>query len=259
MSDEDFDDPVLKWEQRDLSIYTEVPDGLWRKLALIGKEGGYGSIRVTAGNEVITKVPADDYKHVDQAPADSGWIPAYVGKLDGTIDFDIVESDPMAPSKDKVRVWLGFPFNHGERWSVSHDGSLIWTWRDYRFESAFDHQELVEAYERYRGTAGRLYITENGHIWINVPNDDIAPNKESQVRNAVASWKQRAEENDDTATLRLVNRRLVATSREDDPSTGHFPIHLGHLRNFDGGTIPRTVVDDQSYFQAVCEYENVWE
>ncbi len=45
----------------------------------------------------------------------------------------------------------------------------------------------------------------------------------------------------------------------DTSSTGHFPIHLGHLRNFDGGTIPRTVIDDQSYFQAVCEYENVWE
>lgn len=259
VSDEEFDDPVVKWKQRDLSIYTDVPDELWLQLTLLGKSGGYGSFRVTAKNEVITKVPADNYDHVDQAPADSGWIPAYVGKLEGMIDFDVVELDPSAPEPGEIRVWRGFPFNHGERWSVSHKGSLIWTWRDYRFESAFSHQELVNAYEQYRGTAGRLYITEKGHIWINVPNNDIPPDKEEKVRDAVAYWKQRAEKNDDTATLRLVNRRLVATSSEDDPSTGHFPIHLGHLSDFDGGTIPRPVVDDPSYFRAVCEYENVWE
>ncbi|MFC7216035.1 hypothetical protein ACFQO4_18355 [Saliphagus sp. GCM10025334] len=258
VSDDDFDDVVLKWEQRDLSVYTDVPDGLRRALVLMGKSGGYGSIRVTAGNEVLTKIPADDYKYIDEAPVNSGWIPAYVGKLDGTIDFEIINSDPLQPETGEIRVWRGFPFNHGERWSVGHDSSLIWTWRDYRFKSAFDHPELVKTYEQYRETAGRFYLTENQHIWINVPNNGIAPGKEESVRNAVATWKRRAESEDDTATLRLVNRRLVATSHDDDPSTGHFPIHLGHLSDFDEGTIPRPVVDDPSYFQSVCEYENAW-
>lgn len=101
VSNEKFNDVVLKWEQRDLQIFTEVPDGLRRALVLLGKEGGYGSIRVTAGGEILTKVPAEDYKHVDKAPMDSGWIPVYVGKLDGNIDFDEVEIDPMAPSRKK--------------------------------------------------------------------------------------------------------------------------------------------------------------
>ena len=259
VSDDDFDDAVLKWEQRDLAIFTEPPDGLRRALVLLGKSGGYGSFRVTADNEVLTKVKADDYKHVDEAPVSSGWIPVYVGKLSGTLDFDEVDSDPLTPRKNNIKVWKGFPFHHGERWSVSQDGTLFWKWKDYRFESAFDHPELVAEYQKYRGTAGRLYITENAHVWVNVPKNDIAPAKQSAVRNAIKKWKQTAEQEDDTATLRLVNRRLVATSGDDDPSTGHFPIHLGQLSDFDGGVIPRPVVDEPSYFQAVCEYEHVWE
>lgn len=259
VSHDDFSDAVLKWEQRDLAVYTDVPRGLRRSLALLGKSGGYGSIRLTAGKEILTKVPAEEYDDLHKAPIDSGWIPVYVGKLDGTIQFNEIDTDPEPPRRDRVTVWRGFPFNHGERWSVSHDGTLIWTWRDYRFESAFNHSELVSAYEKYRKTAGRLYCTENGHIWINVPNGGVAPKKTREIKSAVKEWRKQAEENDAAGTLRLVNRRLVATSQEDNPSTGHFPIHLGRLRDFDSGVIPRPVVENESYFEAVCEYETVWE
>ncbi len=259
VSHDDFTDAVLKWEQRDLSVYTSVPNGLQRALSLLGKSGGYGSIRLTAGKEVLAKVPAEEYDDVNKAPIDSGWIPVYVGKLDGTIEFDEIDTDPRAPRQNRVKVWRGFPFNHGERWSVSYDGNLIWTWRDYRFKPAFDHSELVSAYQEYRETAGRLYCTENGHIWINVPNDDIAPAKGDAIQSAVKKWRGQAEESGNTSTLRLVNRRLVATSGGDDPSTGHLPIHLGQLRDFDNGRIPRPIVEDESYFQAVCDYETVWE
>lgn len=259
VSDEDFNSAVLKWEHRDLSIYTEPPKGLRRALVLLGKTGGHGSFRVTANNEILTKIKAEDYKHVDEAPINEGWIPVYVGKLSGTLEFDVVDSDPTTPRTGGVKVWKGLPFNHGERWSVSQDGSLFWKWRDYRFDSAFEHPELVKKYQRYRGTAGRLYITENAHVWVNVPKDDIPQAKQFAVQEAIKKWKQTAEEEDDRATLRLVNRRLVATSREDDPSTGQFPIHLGQLGDFDGGVIPKPVVDEPSYFQAVCQYEHVWE
>lgn len=259
VSDEDFNDPVLKWKQRDLAIFTDVPDGIRRALVLLGKSGGYGSFRVTADNEVLAKVKAEDYKHTDEAPSDDGWILVYVGKLDGKIAFDTIELDPLPPERGSIKVWEGFPFNHGERWSVQQDGSLMWKWKDYRFESAFDHSELVSAYRSYRGTAGRLYITENAHVWVNVPKNDIAAGKKAEIKRAVREWKQSAEHQDDTATLRLVNRRLVATSSVDDPSTGHFPIHLGHLSHFDDGVIPRPIVDDSSYFQAAGEYEQVWE
>lgn len=259
VSDDDFDDAVLKWEHRDLRIFTDPPDGLRKALVLLGKSGGYGSIRVTAANEILTKIPAEDYKHVDKAPIDSGWIPVYVGKLTGTIDFDEVDTDPRGPSRGRIKVWKGFPFNHGERWSVSADGTLIWQWRDYRFESAFNHSELINTYRKYRGTAGRLYLTENSHVWVNVPKDDITADKEKSVARAVEKWQRAAQKDNDNATLRLVNRRLVATSGQDDPSTGHLPIHLGQLRKFDDGIIPKPVVNDHSYFQAICDYEEVWE
>lgn len=255
---DNFSDPVLKWEKQDLKIFTNPPQGLRRALVLLGKSGGLGSIRITSDREVLTKIPADDYKHVDQAPIDTGWIPVYVGRLSGTIDFEEVNTDPRPP-RYKVQVWEGFTFNHGERWSVSHNGNLIWTWRDYRFESAFDHNDIVETYREYRETAGRFYITEYGHIWVNVSRDNIPAQKASEVRNAIRSWKRDAESSGDAATLRLVNRRLVATSRDDDPATGLLPIHIGHLSQFDSGKIPQPIVDDESYYQAVCEYETVWE
>jgi hypothetical protein len=37
------------------------------------------------------------------------------------------------------------------------------------------------------------------------------------------------------------------------------PIHLGYLRDFDGGLLPRPVVDDDEYFLEVGQYEEVWE
>ena len=259
VSDDDFDQAVLKWKHRDLVIFSEPPENLRRTLVLLGREGGYGSFRITAGGEVLTKIPAEDYKHVDQALVDQGWIPVYVGRLEGSIDFDEVTVDPRPPEKEHVKVWTGFPFNHGERWSLTHEGRLVWKWRDYEFESRSDHPELVDTYRAYRGTPGRLYITETHHVWGNAPRDDIPPEKQPEVARAVAKWKRRAEENGDTATLRLVNRRLVSTSRSDDSSTGQFPIHLGHLSRFDGGIVPKPVVDEESYYLAVSEYETVWE
>lgn len=259
VSNSDYDEDVLKWEQRDLAVYTEAPDRLQRWLFAMGKRDGRGSVRVTADWEVLTKVRASRYSHADAAPVDSGWIPAYVGKLRGDLGFGDVDANPDPPPRGEVRVWRGFPFNNGERWTVGTDGTLVWPWRDYRFESVFDHAELVGTYAQYRDTPGRLYVTEGGHVWVNVPRDGIPAAKRDQVRSAIQAWKRQAEERGDHATLRLVNRRLVATSRDEDPSTGQFPMHIGHLRDFDDGAIPRPVVDDPSYFQAVCEYESVWE
>lgn len=256
VSHDDFSDDVVKWKQRDLSIFAEPPKGLRRAMILAGKSGG-GSFRVTAQGEVITKIEADDYSNLDQAPVSEGWIPVYLGKLTGSFDFGVVDSNPPKPAQD-VAIWRGFPFNHGERWAVDQNEDLIWTWRDYRFKSAFNHDELVRKYDQYRPNPGRLYITEHGHVWVNVPNDDVEPGKQQAIEIAIKRWRRKAEENDDAATLRLVNRRLVATSDSDDPADGHLPVHLGHLRDFDDGTVPRPVVDDETYFAQVGKYEQAW-
>lgn len=259
VTDSRFDEGVvLKWEQRDLSIFAEPPDGIYDALQQVGKQGGLGSIRVTARGEVLTKVQADRYPNLDKAPVLEGWIPVYMGKLAGKIDFGTVDIDPTPPT-DGIRVWRGFPFNHGERWSISTDEKLIWKWRDYRFESAFNHSDLIDAYHKYRPKPGRAYVTEYGHIWVNVPNDDIVSGREQEVQAAINSWQNHAQNQNDNSTLRLVNRRLVATSPSDDPADGLIPIHLGHLRDFDDGVIPRPVVDDEAYFLEVGQYEQVWE
>lgn len=258
VSDDDFDDAVLKWEHRDLTVFADPPAGLQSATKRLGKTNGYGSFRVTANGEVITKVKASDYPHLDQAPTDDGWIPAYLGQLSGALDFGDVDLDPDPPDTEAA-VWTGLPFKHGERWAVSVDNTLIWKWRDYRFESAFDHPELINAYSQYRSNPGRLYITEHGHVWGNVPYNDVLPAKQEEVRKVVAFWKSNAESRGDTSTLRLVNRRLVATSQSDDPADGHLPLHLGHLSDFDSGTVPRPVVDNESYYLAVSDYEHVWE
>lgn len=259
VTDSQFDnDIILKWKQRDLSIFADLPDGLRDAMQQVGKENGLGSIRVTAGGEVLTKVQTDQYPNLDKAPVSDGWIPVYLGKITGKLDFGTVDIDPT-PLTDGIQIWVGFPFNHGERWSMSHDDKLIWKWRDYRFESAFNHPELIEAYHRYRPTPGRLYVTEYGHVWINVPNNDVVSGREQEIEGAIKSWQSRAQNQNDNSTLRLVNRRLVATSPNDNPANGHIPIHLGHLRDFDDGVIPRPVVDDEAYFLEVGQYEEVWE
>jgi hypothetical protein len=259
VTDDDFgDETVLKWQQRDLSIFADAPSGLRRSMALAGKTGGHGSFRVTARREVITKVKAEDYSNLDQAPVSEGWVPVYLGTLFGTLGFGTVDANPTPPDEG-VSVWTGFPFNHGERWSVSHDEKLVWNWKDYRFESAFEHPELIAKYDAYRPNPGRLYVNEHGHVWGNVPYDDVMPGKQREIREAVTSWRQTAESQGNASTLRLVNRRLVATSKSEDPADGHLPVHLGHLRDFDSGVVPRPVVDDESYYLTVGQYEQVWE
>ncbi|MEZ3145463.1 hypothetical protein [Halobaculum sp. MBLA0143] len=252
-----FDEPRLKWEHRGLAVYGDPPTGLGRAMLLAGKDGGRGSFRVTARGEVLTKVHSGSYDNVDRAPVSHGWVPVYLGRLSGAVDLGDVPTDPDAPGEGEVSVWTGPPFSHGEQWAVGTDGRLIWTWGDYRFESAFDHPELIDAYDQYRSTPGAVYITEAGHAWVNVPQDDVEPGRTDVIERAVHEWQTTAEETGDETTLRLVTRRLRATSRDDDPATGHLPIHLGHLSGFDGGTLPRAVVDDSSYFGVVGRDESV--
>jgi hypothetical protein len=252
-----FDEAQVKWEHRGLAVYGEAPSGLQTAMLRAGRDRGKGSFRVTARGEVLTKVPSGSYDDVDLAPVSHGWVPVYLGRLSGRIDLGDVPTDPPVPDGDEVSVWTGPPFGHGEQWAVGTDGKLIWTWRDYRFESAFDHPELIAAYDRHRPNPGAVYLTETGHIWVNVPRDGVEPDRVGDVERAIREWQVTAEEAGDETTLRLVTRRLRATSRDDDPATGHLPVHLGHLSEFDGGTVPRAVVDDSSYFSIVGRNESV--
>lgn len=246
---------VLRWQYNDLKVQVEPPEGLLEKLQSIGKSAqtGKGSIRITADGEVLTKVEASDYSNIEEAPVNKGWIPVYVGKMDGRFGFDI-SIDPDH-STETPTVWSGFPFNHGERWAVSHDDRLLWKWRDYRFYSAFDHSELIEEYKQFRNIAGRLYINEFGHVFVNVPNPEDEQGTD-EIFNIFNNWKQRAEARNDSAALRLVKRRLKVTG-DGDTEEGLLPLYLGHLSRFDDETVPRPVVTDESYYVANARGENL--
>lgn len=250
---------VVKWEYEDLDEEAEPPGGLLQGMREVGKSGGTGrgSFRVTADGEVLTKVHADDYPRVDEAPVSKGWIPVYLGQLQGTLDFDRVDNDPEIPNNGDIDIWGGLPGNHGERWVVSGRKNLIWKWKDYRFQSAFDHSELVSRYQQLRRPAGRVQVNEHGQVFVNVSASDVPTAAKKVVASAYDQWQTRAERNGNTAEMRLVERRLEATSRTGEPEDGYLPVHIGHSRDFDGGHVPRPIVDDQKYF-LVCGRKETW-
>jgi hypothetical protein len=76
------------------------------------------------------------------------------------------------------------------------------------------------------------------------------------MREIYDSWKALVENVGDTAAQRLVTKRLTVTSHDGDPMKGHLPLYIGHLRDFDGGVVPRAVVDDPSYFVISSKSDN---
>lgn len=238
---------VLRWKYNDLVVMIDPPEGLLSRLQEYGKsdDHGRGSIRITADGEILSKIHSDNYSNTDKAPISNGWIPVYVGRLDGDLGFDI-EINPSKPHRE-ADIWNGFCFNHGERWSVGVNDSLIWTWQDYRFKSAFDHPDLISTYQQYRSTPGRIYINEFKQVFINVPRGQVPESKKEAVTKIYTDWQRRAEQNGNTAAQRLVSRRLKVTG-DGDPEEGHLPLHIGHLSEFDDGLIPRPVVTDETYF-----------
>ena len=244
---------VLKWSHRgEIQAMRRVPDGLHDALNHVGKRDGYGSLRVTASKEVITKIPASNYNKVSKAEANNGFIPAYIGKIDGEFDFNDFSNNPSRlPSESDIRVWSGLPFNHGESWSVCVDDVLRWNWKEYRFESSFDHDELIKKYKRFRPEGGRIYVNEHGHIWGNVNRQTVPSDKKSQLLNAYQTWEDSA----DQASKRLVTRR-VERMKSDDAPDGLLPVYLGHLSQFDQGVVPKPIVSDRGYFgDAANEYD----
>ncbi|WP_336361570.1 hypothetical protein [Haladaptatus sp. ZSTT2] len=224
----------------------------------VGKTNGTGTgaFRITAAGEVLTKVHSDDYAHIEEAPHKRGWIPVYIGKLEGRLGFNKINNDPEVPPADEITIWDGFTFGHGERWVVNANGELIWKRKKYRFKSAFSHDELVARYEEYRQRGGRLYINEYGHIFVNAPAEEVPPAKQDEVLSTFETWKNRAKSQGDSTGLRLVTRRLKATSPNNDPKNGHLPLYIGHLEQFDEGLIPRPVVTDMNYYVACSKSAN---
>lgn len=250
--------PTLKLNHRDIQIDGQIPDGLHPTLQDVGKSGGsgLGSIRVTADRDVLTKVRAENYPNVDEALVSEGWIPVYLGKLSGTIDFGWLDNDPDPGSLDPPCVWEGLPFRHGERWSVAANGGLEWRRRQpfqFQFPSSYRHRDLVRTYQSYRDTGGRLRVNEHGHIWMEFPNESIQDS--GHLRDKLEEWYEEARDTGRTELLNLIHRRLTATGA-GDPQAGCFPLYLGHVSQYDDGNVPTPVITDKSYYLLAANYED---
>lgn len=252
---EDGDDLELVSRYQDLDIPGEMPKNLAGALRDVNKSGGdaTGTIRVTANRDVLTKMHADNYPHTDKALVGEGWIPVYLGKLNGSIDFGWVENDPDESMMEPPCVWEGLPIKHGERWSVTVNGDLEWRIKrpaKFHFPSAYSHNDLTLTYSTLRSAGGRLRINEYGHIWMEFPVDDLS--KQSEARGLMEDWFKTAKQEGRNQISNLLFERLKATGN-GDPSNGNLPVYLGHASHFDKGDIPSPVITDQNYYLSITE------
>jgi hypothetical protein len=236
---------VVKWSHMGaIQAMTYLPEGLQRALRDFGKIEGKGSFRVTASGEVLTKIHSDNYRGNDDFDL-QGFVPVYVGQIEGDFDFEDFSNDPETSSDvSDLRVWSGLPFNHGERWSVTTKDKLVWRWEDFNFESAFEHPGLAKRYKSLRPEGGRIYINEHGHVWGNVDRETVPSSLRDEVMEAFNTWKRSAS----NAEKRLVQRRLERT-KDDGAENGLLPMHIGHLSQFDEGLVPKPVVTHDQYFE----------
>ncbi len=249
----------LYLNHRVIELEGTLPQGLHDALKEVGKSGGsgLGSIRVTANREVLTKINAENYRYTDQAFVSDGWIPVYLGKLSGNIEFSGLSNDPNPSTIDPPCVWEGLPFNHGETWSMTIRDGLQWRIKigqKFSFASAYSHDNLERMYKTYRPNGGRLRCNEYGHVWMELPNKQVQ--KSSTIREMIEDWFQDAQKNGRNQVLNLIHRRLEATGN-GDASKGRFPIYLGHISEYDDGNVPTPVISDQDYFVLAAKGEDL--
>jgi len=251
-------DAGLKLNHRDVQLSGSIPTGLHQGLQEVGKSNGsgLGSIRITANRDILTKVNSENYPNVDQALVSEGWIPVYLGKLSGGIDFDGIDNDPDPSTVDPPCVWEGLPFRHGERWTVTANGVLEWrisVLGQFNFPSSYQHAGLVQTYKSMRAHGGRLRVNEHGHVWMELPNQRIQNTNE--LSQTLQEWYHQAREAERNQLLNLIHRRLKATGG-GNPEDGLFPIYLGHVSQFDSGNMPEPVITDKSYYEAASRHED---
>ena len=243
---------------RDIEIEGAVPDGLMDALHDTGKsEGtGRGSIKITANRDVLTKVKAEEYSNLDEAFVERGWVPVYLGKLSGSIEFPNIDNDPDDGTFDPPCVWEGLPFNHGERWTMPVSGSPEWRKKmtqSFRFPSAYDHGSLTKTYRSFRPNGGRFRVNEHGHVWMELPNKDVQ--QSSLLGDKLESWYEESRSQGRNQVLQMIHRRLKSTGG-GNPKNGWLPIYLGHISDFDRGDIPTPVINDETYFEYEAKKED---
>ena len=211
------------WTRQGGIHHRSIFKGLLRALREIRSDEVGGSIRITPWREVLCK-------KYDQTT--SRWVPYYVGKLDGKIDFNGFNLDP---DLEKGQLWHGFHFKHGETWSVwvrrGSGNHLYWSRQGIILRSIDEHPELVSAIREIRPRGGRCYFTEHGHIWMNLPKGEGSQAWEHRIHDMMKR---------DYRELGETHETLFDSIAERFDSTKTFPLYLGKIKDFDDGEPPRT-------------------
>jgi hypothetical protein len=217
------------WSHMDKVYAAEkIPGGLLKAFGAY-KLDTRGSLRITPHREVITKVAKT-------------WEPVYLGKIKDDLEF---EGFNLNPEKYEVgRIWKGFHFKHGEVFAVwAREGSgdyLYWSKQGIYFRTIDEHPELCSRIREIRPRCGRLYITETGHIWMNLPATEISSEWLPTIRDYIE---------EDKAELANPKYDVVLKSLRDRVrNTRCWPIHIGHVSDYDHGKAPRTHFKTTKHF-----------
>ena len=166
------------------------------------------------------------------------WEPQYVGIYENDLVFPGIDNAPA--NLTRGMYWTGLPFMHGEYWRVSPNprlrNRLEWKSRGHVFSSTRGYPELFSACLDLRPGGGRIYITESGCVWMNVPDGDINPDHRTRLRGLQRSQLEDLMEARAYATLRLLRERIEATR-------GCRPLYVGRLAEFDHGEPPWTAFE----------------
>ena len=188
-------------------------------------KGGHGSFRITCHGAVIAKVRL----------AEGQWEPRYVGRYDNDLKFKEIDNDPQ--DLERGMYWPGIPFNCGETWFVSPLPSarshLGWKRSGgLRFRSTEAFPKLCQEYLATRPRGGRLYLNENGQIWMNLPDAERAlpcrRDFETKQRRQVDAWNAAG----NIVNMRLVELRIRKATGAGTTSMNR-PVYLGHMDDFD--------------------------
>lgn len=212
----------MSWSRMDVIHYSDsIPKGLISSM-IANKRDSRGSFRVTPHKEVITKLIEDD----------NSATPLYLGKLDGDFNFNGFLLNPE--KLETGSFWTGLNFMHGEEFAVwnrdRNDDYLYWEKRGIKFRSIDRYPELCAKVREIRPRAGRIYVTEFGHIWMNLEMGGASAQWSSIVSSRLKNDLELLAHND--VLLRAIKLRI--------DETGTMPIYLGKVEDFDCGSPPRT-------------------
>jgi hypothetical protein len=208
----------------DILLTTTYPKQTVDALRKVSKPRG--SFRITAHGAVITKVAKD---------GDGPWHAIYVGPYSNDLSFPSIELNPTGLKQGMH--WTGLPFQHGEIWTVSPrpGASNILTWKHegVTLGSTEPYPDLFRQYLSIRPRGGRVHFTEYGHVWMNLPDDEVSYAFRDEFRKIQSEQIDSLAKDGKTTILRLLQLRLIRTNCR--------PVYLGRTNDFDSGEAPWTL------------------